>query len=68
VGDTQIAAVRKFLLHAVRSFQAGGNPPGVAWDVEDNDFSDLYLLSAVVPADRDCKAALPDLTTHVLAR
>lgn len=46
----------------------GGNPLGVAWDVEENDFSDLYLLSAVVPAGRDFKAAVPDLTTHVLAR
>ncbi len=66
--DAQIAAVRRFLLDTVNKHQDGSDPPGVAYDVEDNDFSDLYLMSAVVPTDRDWKASLPRFTTHVLAR
>lgn len=67
VSDTQVVALRRFLLDAVRGFQEGADPPGVAWDIEDNDFSDLYLVNAVVPGDRPWKESLPDVTTYDLA-
>jgi len=66
--DTQIAAVRRFLMDSIKKNEEGIDPPGVAYDVEDNDYSDLYLMSAVVPSDRDWKESLPDVTTHILAR
>lgn len=63
-GDSQIVAVRRFLLDAIRTVQNGGDPPGVAFDVEDNDFSDLIMISAVVPAGKDWMAHAPEVTTH----
>lgn len=67
VTDTQIAAVRQFLLDVVRGFQRGENPPGAAWGPEDNDFSDLYLISATIPGGREWQATVPEVTTHTLA-
>jgi phenylpropionate dioxygenase-like ring-hydroxylating dioxygenase large terminal subunit len=66
-GDSQIAAVRRFLLDAIEAVRNGGDAPGVAFDVEDNDFSDLIMVSANVPAGLDWKAYAPEVTTHVLA-
>ena len=66
-GDRQIASVRRYLFDAIRDVQNGGDAPGVAFDVEDNDFSDLIMVSAVVPAGADWKAYAPQVTTHVLA-
>jgi phenylpropionate dioxygenase-like ring-hydroxylating dioxygenase large terminal subunit len=66
-GDSQIASVRRYLADAVREVQNGGDAPGVAFDVEDNDFSDLIMVSAVVPAGVDWKRYAPQVTTHVLA-
>lgn len=64
VSDTQVVAVRRFLLDALRAFQEGADPPGVAWEARDNDFGDLYLVNAVVPDDRDWRESLPDVTTY----
>jgi phthalate 4,5-dioxygenase len=66
-GDSQIVAVRRFLLDAMREVENGGDAPGVAFDVEDNDFSDLIMVSATVPAGVDWKRYAPEVTTHVLA-
>jgi hypothetical protein len=66
VGDSQIVAVRRFLLDAIRQVQNGGDPPGAALDIEDNDFSDLIMVSAVVPAGKHWKAHAPQVTTHEL--
>jgi len=66
-GDSQVVAVRRYLLDAIREVQNGGDAPGVAFDVEDNDFSDLIMVSAVVPAGMDWKAYAPQVTTHALA-
>lgn len=41
---------------------------GLAWDREDdNSYADLYLLDALIPAGRDWKELVPDVTTHLLA-
>jgi hypothetical protein len=65
--DTQIAAFRGFLLEASLAVQEGADAPGVAFTPEANDFEDIYMVSAVVPADRDWKSAIPEVTTQVLA-
>ena len=49
--DTQIAAIRKFLLKAVRDFEAGGDPPGLAWSAEENRFGEIYSINATLPRD-----------------
>jgi hypothetical protein len=67
ITDTQIAAVRRLLLDAALNLQEGVDPPGVAYAAAANDFRDFYMVSAVVPGDRDWKAAVPDVTTQVLA-
>lgn len=68
VGDTQVVAVRSFYLDAVRAFRQGAPPPGLAWDVEDdNSYDDLYLVSALISQGGDWKAQVPEVTTHVLA-
>ena len=66
-GDRQIGAVRRFLMDAIREVQDGGDAPGVAFDVEENDFSELIMVSADVPTGVDWKAYAPRVTTHVLA-
>lgn len=67
VTDSQVVAVRKFYLDAVRTFQQGAVPPGLARDVEDdNSYDDLYLVSALIDGERDWKSQVPDVTTHVL--
>jgi hypothetical protein len=67
ITDTQIAAYRSFLLEAALAVQEGADPPGVAFTPEANDFGDVYMVSAVVPTDRDWKTAIPEVTTQVLA-
>jgi hypothetical protein len=65
VGDSQIAMTRRFLLDAIKTVQAGGDAPGVALDVEDdNSYDDLVMVSAVVPADQHWIAYAPEVTTH----
>jgi phenylpropionate dioxygenase-like ring-hydroxylating dioxygenase large terminal subunit len=39
VHDTYIVALRSYLLQKVKDFQAGGEPPGLAFDSSRNDFS-----------------------------
>jgi len=67
VTDTQVVAVRQFVLDAVRGFQRGEDPPSLARSPGSNDFSDLYLVSATIPADRDWRSMVPEVTTHSLA-
>jgi phenylpropionate dioxygenase-like ring-hydroxylating dioxygenase large terminal subunit len=68
VTDTQVVALRRYYLDAVHALQQGARPPGLAWDVEDdNSYDDLYLVSALISADRDWKRQVPEVTTHVLA-
>ena len=49
--DTQIALMRKFLLKAVREFQEGKEPPGLAFDAASNTFGNLYTVDALLPLD-----------------
>ena len=67
--DSQVVAVRQFYLNAVKAFQRGERPPGLAWDVEtdDNRYDDLYLVSALIDEDRPWKSQIPEVTTHALA-
>lgn len=51
VGDTQVAAVRQFLLRALRELEAGEDPPGVAFDEPDHTFDDLFIVDAVLAPD-----------------
>jgi len=64
LGDSQIVAVRHFLFDAIHDVQEGIDPPGVAVDARDNDFSDLIMVSANVPAGVDWKEYAPEVTTH----
>jgi phthalate 4,5-dioxygenase len=48
--DEHIVAMRQRLLAAVKAFQAGEEPPGVALTPEQNDYSDLYCTSGPLPA------------------
>ena len=66
VGDTQIAAVRRFLLAAIRTIEQGGDAPGVAFDAQANDYSDLITINAEVPAGVDWKEFAPEVTTRGL--
>jgi hypothetical protein len=68
ITDTQVAAVRKFLLDTVESFTRGAPPPGLAWsNADDNSYTDLYLVDALIPAGRDWKGLVPEVTTHALS-
>jgi hypothetical protein len=68
ITDSQVVALRRYYLDAVRALQQGARPPGLAWDVEDdNSYDDLYLVSALIAGDRDWTTQVPDVTTHVLA-
>jgi hypothetical protein len=67
ITDTQVATVRRFLLDTILKVQEGADAPGVAFTAANNDFSDLYQVSAVVPTDRDWKTLVPEVTTQELA-
>ena len=47
--DEYVIALRKFLLRAVRDFQKGIDPPGLAWDPAMNNFSAANCSSASLP-------------------
>lgn len=51
VGDTQIVALRQFLLKALRDLEEGRDPPGVVHDPEENVFPDLFIVDATLPAE-----------------
>ena len=53
--DTHLVAMRRCLLDAVESFQRGGDPPGLAWEPERNDFIDLYCAAGPIPRDASWK-------------
>ena len=59
MGDSQIVAVRRYLLDAIHEVQNGGDAPSVAFDADDNDFSDLIMVSADIPAGIDWKGYAP---------
>jgi len=48
--DVTVVAVRKFLLNAVKSFQAGDEPPHIIRQPSENKFSHLITISEVLPA------------------
>jgi len=64
VVDSHIVAVRQFLLRAVKEFQQGADPPGVAREPAQNDFSDLYFLSGTIPDGVPWKAMAGQVTTY----
>ncbi len=68
VTDTQVVALRRYYLDAIKLHQQGKPLPGLAWDVEDdNSYDDLYMVSGLIKTDRDWQSQVPDVTTHQLA-
>jgi phenylpropionate dioxygenase-like ring-hydroxylating dioxygenase large terminal subunit len=51
VSDSYVIAVRKYLLKALREFQQGVDPPGLAWDPAKHDFSGANCVDVTVPLD-----------------
>ena len=49
--DAFIIQVRRFLLRAVKDFQAGKEPPGVIFDAAQNNFAHLRCEAAHLPAN-----------------
>ena len=67
--DAHIAAMRQFLLKASAEFEAGGDPPGLAYEPAQNEFDDLWFMSSTLPAAdswRD-RAVVERVTTHRFA-
>jgi phenylpropionate dioxygenase-like ring-hydroxylating dioxygenase large terminal subunit len=56
--DGHIVAVRQGLFQAMETVQNGGDPPGVAFSADHNDYSDLYCISGPIPADAHWKQLL----------
>ena len=48
--DAFIIQVRRFLLRAVKDFQAGKEPPGVIFDAAQNNLAHLRCEAAYLPA------------------
>src|SRR6266478_7571574 len=51
ISDSYVIQVRKFLLEAVRAFQAGEDPPGLAYETTENFFPHLRSEIALLPPD-----------------
>ena len=49
--DGYVIALRAFLLKAVKDFQHGGEPPGLAFDPAQNDYSATTCTWLTIPAD-----------------
>jgi len=56
--DEQIVAMRQCLLRAVAAVQRGEEPPGLAWEPGDNDFSDLYCVGGPIPSEASWRQLL----------
>jgi len=56
--DSHVVAVRQGLFRALETVQEGGDPPGVFFSDEENDFSDLYCISGPIPAAASWKELL----------
>jgi phthalate 4,5-dioxygenase len=58
--DSHIAAVRVGLLKALEAVQRGENPPGLVYDLEDNDikYNDLYCITGAIEPDQTWKVLL----------
>jgi hypothetical protein len=58
--DKGIIAVRRFLLDAVASFQAGLEPPHIVMDSAKNDFRHIVATSKLVPSGQHWRDHFPD--------
>jgi nitrite reductase/ring-hydroxylating ferredoxin subunit len=69
VTDAHIAAMRQFLLKALADFEAGSDPPGLAYEPAQNQFDDLWFLSSKLPAADSWRdpAVVERVTTHRFA-
>ena len=56
--DSHVVAVRQGLFKAIEAVQSGGDPPGVVFSEDQNDFSDLYCLSGPISADASWRRLL----------
>ena len=57
--DKGIIAVRRFLLDAVKSLQAGLEPPHIIMDTAKNDFPQIVTTSKLVPPGQDWRDHFP---------
>ncbi len=60
--DKGVIAVRRYLLDAVRSFEAGNEPPHQVTDPEANQQTHIDTLAEVIPAGRHWREHFPHLT------
>jgi len=61
VEDMLIVAGRKVLLQAIRTVQAGGEPPGRIWDPRVNEVDPIFLKRNAPPSDAELEAIRSDL-------
>jgi len=58
--DAFVIQVRRFLLRAVKDFQAGKQPPGLIYEPEQNDFAHVRCEAAYLPANMSWRSLYPD--------
>jgi hypothetical protein len=51
--DVCIISARRLLLDAIRAVEHGNDPPHVIRKAEQNDMSDIQVVSAILPAETD---------------
>jgi len=59
--DKGVIAVRRRLLDAIESFQAGGDPPHLVYDEADNHFEHVDAFAEVIPAGKTWRESFPHL-------
>jgi phthalate 4,5-dioxygenase oxygenase subunit len=61
--DIGVATARQLLLKAIRTLQEGGEPPHVIRDPVANFFPGLFVISEVLPGDKDLKEYVRQIET-----
>ena len=57
--DQHVAAVRRMLFNAIEAVERGEDPPGLVFQPEDNDFSDMYCANGRLPQAAPWRQLLP---------
>jgi phenylpropionate dioxygenase-like ring-hydroxylating dioxygenase large terminal subunit len=65
VSDTYVVALRRFLLQAVRDLERGEDPPGLAFDPAQNDFTETMCTWTTVPAGMSWRESEKSLYAQV---
>jgi hypothetical protein len=61
--DIGIATARQLLLKAIRTLQDGREPPHIVRERRANRFPGLFVVSEVIPADKDLKEYVRQIET-----